>query len=242
MTKPVIGITCNIASFKEDAPLLIRRIYLYEDYVTSINLAGGIGMLIPVNEGADFSSLSKLVSLCDGLCISGGRDIDSGLYGQTNVYSKDTLALLDQQYTELIRIAISQQKPFLGICKGAQLINVALGGTLIQDITLQTGSSIPHEQEIDGKNPSHAIDIEPDSKLASILSVNANVNSFHHQAVDKLGKNLKIVAKSKDGIIEAIEGTKDWILGVQFHPEMMAAHGNQDMLKIFEALVLRASK
>lgn len=140
----------------------------------------------------------------------------------------------------LIRMAIEKGIPVLGICRGMQMLNVALGGTLIQDIPSQVkGSMVDHRQEAPSSEATHSITIQKGSLLYNILKTEKTaVNSFHHQAVKKVAPSLKVIAVAKDGVVEAIEGTGDMrVLGLQFHPEGFAAHGECEFTPIFDWIV-----
>ncbi|MCP4454974.1 MAG: gamma-glutamyl-gamma-aminobutyrate hydrolase family protein, partial [Planctomycetes bacterium] len=155
----------------------------------------------------------------DGLVLIGGRDIPPSLYGQT---PHETVALIPKRRVAFDRALIAQwmasKKPILGVCLGMQFTNVVLGGTMIQDIPSHIGTAVTHRRAY------HAITIEPTSRLADILnSETATVYSIHHQAVDTLGADLKPVAESNDGVVEALERTDGGLgLFVQWHPEAMS--------------------
>jgi putative glutamine amidotransferase len=201
--KPLIGI---ISTGNESA------------YIKAVEENGGIAIFIPIT--GDLSVIEDYVSRFDGLVLTGGADIPPAAYGQKPHPSVKVIT--DEQYKfedKLIKLWLAGKKPILGVCLGMQFANVASGGTLIQDIPSQIGTGVIHR----GNNAYHNVKIEPDSRLAKILGkTNENVLSIHHQAVNKLGKNLKVVARSDDGVIEAMECADcDYGIFVQWHPESM---------------------
>ncbi len=209
--RPVIGITCNYDQTKNSFDL--------RDYYTeSIITAGGLPLLLPFAREIDFCR--EYYNLCDGLLFSGGGDADPYLFGQ--VADKDlgeVSPLRDTFEIQLARMALAGGKPALGICRGCQILNIAAGGTIVQDIK----SNQLHNQKAPRDYPIHDILIESGSLLSSIAQNDLiRVNSFHHQAIDKAGENLIISAWARDGIAEAVEGRiGSFYLGVQWHPECM---------------------
>lgn len=172
---------------------------------------------------------TNLAMGCKGLLLAGGGDINPIRYGQRRIHSYNVDIKRDSDETELIRDFIVRGKPILGICRGIQIINVALKGTLQQDVT---NSSIHKYSEISG-DKTHDIILENGSFLYEIYGKSGadtiSVNSAHHQAIDTLGQGLKIAAHSADGVIEAIENRRRNIYAVQFHPERMAFdHKNEN--------------
>ena len=144
---------------------------------------------------------------------------------------------VDVFYMAIIEEILSASKPLLGICKGLQALNVALGGTLYQDIGKESSSTLCHLQSAPRQYPSHNVSIREGSMLSSIIGSTMMVNSFHHQAVKDLAAGLSVAATSSDGLVEAVEMEGHPVLAVQWHPEMMAAAGDEGMLKIFKHFV-----
>lgn len=215
--EPVIGITCGheVASHE--------RFYVNRSYIKSIEMAGGIPLIIPALE--DKARLTYLVEQLDGLLLPGGYDIDPQLFGEEPI---PELGLVDPIWDELeisvAQMALGRQIPILGICRGIQVLNVAAGGTLFQDISTQVkGRTIQHQQSAPRWYPSHEITIEPDSIVERMLgTARTRVNSFHHQAIKAVAPDFRVTAKSRDGVIEAIESkVLDFVVGVQWHPETM---------------------
>lgn len=154
-----------------------------------------------------------------GILIPGGGDVDPARYGQPNTASEGIDLATDELDTLLIQKALTDHKPLLGICRGIQIINVVMGGSLVQDLPSQRDDTINHNL----KHPliGHKVRIEPTSRLASILGSHPEVNTYHHQGIDRLAEGLKAIAWSDDGLIEAVEGQN--LLAVQWHPERMTS-------------------
>lgn len=181
-------------------------------------------MVIPPSEDMDF--LGEIFFKCDGILISGGSDIDPKHYGEDNLPGNGNISPL-RDFSELFlaKMAMEKNKPILGICRGAQIINVALGGTLYQDIygQIKDITLIKHVQEAPKWYPTHEITITKGSKVwKSLKTESVRVNSYHHQAVKDLAPGMKATSKTSDGIIESIEldGHK-YAVGIQWHPEVM---------------------
>lgn len=209
--RPVIGITCNYDQ--------TRNLFCLRDYYTeSISAAGGMPLILPINREIDLCR--EYFYLCDGLLFSGGGDADPYWFGQAADKDLGTVSpLRDAFEIKLARMALIDGKPALGICRGCQILNIAAGGTIVQDIK----SNQLHDQKAPRDYPIHDILIETGSLLESIVQNDLiRVNSFHHQAIDKAGENMVISAWARDGIAEAVEGrTGSFYLGVQWHPECM---------------------
>jgi putative glutamine amidotransferase len=212
--KPVIGINCSLEG--ENTP----RLSLNSGYYEAVKRAGGVPVLLaPLEEAEDIEGLLKGL---DGLILSGGEDLWPERYGQrphpkTNLVSKER----DIFDFKLVRQALDMNMPILGICLGEQLLNVALGGSLIQDLPSQSaldGAGVAHNSKT-----VHKIKVGRGTHLYELLGTDTLlVNSSHHQAVDRLGKGMKVSARAEDGVIEAIESTKhSLVIGVQWHPERM---------------------
>ena len=212
-------------------------------YVNAVVKAGGTPVLIPLI--TDEAALDEIVSRIDGLILSGGGDIHSQLFGEElhpSVESYDEER--DWYEIALVKQAVDRQIPVLGICRGCQLINVAFGGSLIQDIPSQVlESTVNHNQEEAREIATHSVRISPESRLYQITQTEQiMVNSFHHQAVKVVAPGFEAVASAEDGMIEAIESTEEKvILGVQWHPENGAVAGDPIMIDIFKYLVNEAT-
>ncbi|MDP6544431.1 MAG: gamma-glutamyl-gamma-aminobutyrate hydrolase family protein [Phycisphaerae bacterium] len=188
-------------------------------YTRAVREAGGTPLILPVIE--DKTLVARYAGMLDGLLLTGGDDVPPEAYGQTPLKQTKTLSPKRHAFEQMILEAwLPTGKPILGVCRGLQQTNVVCGGTLVQDIPTQVGTSVTHR----GKgNTGHAIKIEPDTKLRALLSTESvTVNSNHHQAARKVGRNLRIAARSADGLIEALEFTDGRFgLLVQWHPERM---------------------
>ncbi len=215
MKAPLIGITSDYDDSDGQPRFFIKR-----DYVSAIEEAGGISLLLcPTNE----STISHFISLIDGLLISGGGfDIDPKLYGEE---PHPRLGKIQPDRTDfeikLLKLAVEKRMPVLGICGGHQLINVYFGGSLYQDIPSQYSEKINHKQSTPSDIPYHKIEIHPSTRLSEITGADSSkVNSTHHQSIKKIGKGFNVSAVAEDGIIEAIESNNDdFVVGVQWHPE-----------------------
>lgn len=232
----MIGISCSLLKTQIPNTITNERYHLSVDYVEAVTKAGAISCMLPILKP---DQAREVVSQLDGIILSGGNDISPSFYENTTgkvVPSQDVVLERDLYEIALCQEALRQQKPILGICRGAQLLNIVLGGTLIPEINDSEG--INHVQNGQPTEASHKITIEKQSDLYRIVKeTEVGVNSYHHQAIHKLGKQLAITAKSEDGYIEAIEYQgNSFALGLQWHPEIMA--GRQDnMAALFDFFV-----
>ncbi len=234
MPTPIIGITAGRTLSKDQ----VVTISLSEKYTESIQRAGGIPVILPST--LDDSELFDLFERLDGFLLTGGGDIDPAIFNGTphpNVYGIDHAR--DFLEIELVRYATHNQIPFLGICRGMQVINVALGGTLFTDISAQLPDAERHDlyPNIPRNKIAHVVSIHKDSLLSNLAGgTKLSVNSLHHQALDAIPPILQPVAHSADDLVEAVE-LKDHAfgLGVQWHPEwLVESQANQ---AIFRGLV-----
>jgi gamma-glutamyl-gamma-aminobutyrate hydrolase PuuD len=234
--KPRIGITMELSAKAE------RRLnFLDLAYAQAVEGAGGMPVYFPslLSPG----TFAEAISMIDGLILSGGADIHPSYYGEEITAP---ISLSPDQRTDfdlgVFRSAVSAGKVILAICHGMQIMNVALGGTLYQDITSQLPGSILH-REMEAKNPArHSVQVEPGSKLADILGgiLEFEVCSTHHQGVKDLGKGLRISAKSPDGLVEGVElPGYPKAIGIQWHPEKDP--GSEASRRLLRALVQMAS-
>lgn len=216
--------------------------YLSQTYVTALERAGAVPVAIPMVD--DPSILIPFIDSLDGFLLTGGNDIDPMCYGEVDRGRCGRIVReREEQEILLVRHILEKtDKPLLAICRGQQLLNVALGGSLIQDLEAEGFRS--HSKGNHAMDAvTHFVDIEPGSLLEGILSKgHLGVNSFHHQAVDRLGEGLCVAATSDDGIVEALElpSRKAFTLAVQWHPEKM--YDNPDSRRIFSAFVQAASR
>ena len=229
--RPLIGVTTS--ELRPSAMSTTRRhgepphpeMALGMTYLRALDAAGAMPVVLPPVGDAE-AVLARL----DGICLSGGPDLDPGAYGAPDRHPQlgDTEPSLDAFELALARAALAGGVPILGVCRGAQTLNVAAGGTLHQHID-------GHRQTEPGTVTTHVVDVAARTRLAGIVGAGAlGVNSFHHQAVETLGGGLRAVAHAPDGTIEAIEGA-GFVLGVQWHAEALRGH-----LALFRGLVAAA--
>jgi putative glutamine amidotransferase len=236
--KPLIGITCE---WIVRQPKAGDRIHIGANYFQAIVRAGGVPLIIPASE--DLSLVQRYAELGDGLLFIGGADINPETYGEPRHPLTGSLALVKETFDiALINAAIERNVPVLGICLSCQLLNVARGGTLYQDVVADfPDSPLRHRRTLSKSLTYHRVRVEPDSKLLSIVgSEEIETNSSHHQSVKKLGKGLRAVAFAEDGVIEAIESPEhDFVVAVQWHPEYMT--DRPEHFALFKALVNAAA-
>ena len=231
MTKPIIGITTSHV-----ADNVLPNDRLSSSYILAIRDAGGMPVLLP-NIGD-----AEALDLVDALVISGGGDFDPKTFGRAPNGANMAWVSAERDQTELALLRTAPPDlPILGICRGIQALAVAYGGTLIQDLPTERPSEIVHAQEMGRDARTHGVNIEPASQLARTLGATAiRVNSFHHQAVDRLPSGFRAVAWADDGLLEGIEfPERPFCLGVQWHPENLT--GNEEHARrLFSAVVQAA--
>lgn len=214
-----------------------NRQYVTDAYVQAIKSVGGLPILLPMVKSK--AVISEYVSLCDGFLFCGGGDITPLLFGQepTNGIGRTDITL-DLFQIRLMRQALESEKPVLAICRGMQVLNVACGGTIYQDLNEIDSDTINHMQtSLSRKDISHKVSFASKSHIHRILGPFAYTNSFHHQAIDRIGKNLIVTGTTGDDIVEAIEmPSHSFVLGVQWHPENMLDSA-PNMKQLFFALV-----
>ncbi|QOY35087.1 gamma-glutamyl-gamma-aminobutyrate hydrolase family protein [Anaerobacillus isosaccharinicus] len=230
-TRPVIGISSSIEKHNQ-----IPSVHVFEKFVRAVTDGGGLPIVIPI--GTEDMAASW-ISICDGLVLSSGEDIDpSSFNANPSTKIQKTNGKRDKIEIALIHEAIKQQKPILGICRGITMLNAALGGTVIQDVATEITNAINHFQQAERPDPTHEIKLDANSRLHEIFQRSKLcVNSIHHQSIDKLALSLKTVAIAPDGVIEAVE-SKDGSLiwGIQWHPEEMAVE-DPSMALLFKEFV-----
>ncbi|MDR3706884.1 MAG: gamma-glutamyl-gamma-aminobutyrate hydrolase family protein [Capsulimonadaceae bacterium] len=224
MSKPIIVISSgriNRGAAEGDLQRIVLG--LNSEYVESVVQAGGAPVILPRH--SNLEAVRDAVEMADGLILTGGGDIASITYEREphpTMLGQDIVR--DEAEIAATQIAIGRDIPVLGICRGLQLINVALGGTLMQDIASQIGSEIQHKTHSTAPGVVHTIDIEPASTLANLHNaIVLQVNSEHHQAIERLGDGLRVTARARDAVVEAIEFADGKpLLAVQYHPEDLA--------------------
>lgn len=200
-----------------------RRVRLAASYIDALESAGLVPLIVPPLANAE--AASAILDAVDGLLLTGGEDVNPSRYGQQpHPRLKTVNDRRDSTEIALILEARRRRTPVLAICRGIQVLNVALGGTLIQDISAQCEGALDHDDGSPRQSRTHGIVVEPSSLIAAALgTTDCTVNSLHHQAVQDVSPDLKVSARSTDGIIEGLE-TNDpdwWVLAVQWHPEEM---------------------
>jgi putative glutamine amidotransferase len=236
-TPPLIGVTTSITVGAESP----ERAYVNSAYLHAIQQAGGVPVALP----PQFSdtSLTRLARGLDGLLLTGGGDVDPALYGEAPHPTLCGVApARDTMEMAAVGVALERRLPILAICRGIQVLNVALGGSLYQDVGSDPGTELRHSQEPPRDQPSHKVRIEPTSRLAETLGADEiEVNSMHHQAIKSLGAGLRAVAWAPDQIVEGVELTdrSRFVLGVQWHPEELVPH-SEPARRLFTALVTHA--
>jgi putative glutamine amidotransferase len=221
--KPVVGLSLGLHDFGDYAGVGFQR---------PLALVGGVGFALPRVDG----HLDDALDACDGILLGGGRDIDPSRYGQEPTeHLSTTEPLRDAYELDLVERSLDRRLPILGMCRGIQILNVALGGTLVQDVSLKPAwgehpcdrgweawkeverSSLAGEETVP-RHPRHRISIEPGSRLHEALGTDEiEVDSFHHQALDRVATDLTVVARAPDGVVEAVELDGDaYVLAVQW--------------------------
>lgn len=232
--RPLIGITGNFGE---------RGSELAEGYYASVEAAGGVPLVIP--PGLSPEALCSLLDRIDGVLLSGGADVNPLFVGEEPIPQlgginprRDAMELL------LVRLAYDRQIPLFGICRGIQVLAMALGGSVHQDLgaCLPEAKLLKHSQNLERGVASHKVEAEEGSLMHRLLGKEIFVNSFHHQAVNEPGPRLRVTARSADGVVEAVESTeKKSIYGVQWHPECFLPAGNECMMPLFRHFVGEAA-
>lgn len=236
MPRPLIAITATSRRESHSDP---ERVRLNGAYVDAVVRAGGIPLISPP---APAESASDVISRADAVLLTGGEDVEPALYGEgTHPALGRITPGRDVWEIALAREARTRRIPILGVCRGIQLLNVAFGGALIQDIPSQHPSGIEHEQGGSRAARTHDVRVVPNSRLASILGGDAHVNSIHHQAVATVAEGFTITASAPDGIVEGMEWTADdwWCVGVQWHPEELDGADRRLFAALVDAARLR---
>ncbi|HEU5314930.1 MAG TPA: gamma-glutamyl-gamma-aminobutyrate hydrolase family protein [Chloroflexota bacterium] len=238
---PLIGITGHVTETAAGRKVVAAN----EPYVTAVRLAGGFPVLLP--PVYDRAQIDEALAHVDGVLLTGGKDVDPAHYGETILNSHVAPEPERDAYELPLAVAAYQRAaPLLGICRGMQVINVALGGSLWQDLPAQVPTALPHYQKVARDEMTHQVEVEQDS-LVGDLTVRGNgrllpANSFHHQAARSIAPSLVAVAHAPDGVVEAVEAPdRDYLIGVQWHPEHLAATHDPHR-RIFEGLVEAARR
>ncbi len=240
MRKPVIGILGNTFMTEVGMFNSIERAFVNSDYIESIQRNGGIPVMIPAFSVSE--DPEDALSFCSGILIPGGEDIQPWYYGEEPLPEIGEIRPeIDEAYWKAGQYALEKRIPMLGICKGHQFLNVLMGGSLYQDLSLREQESIQHLQKRNRSYVTHKVEIVEGTRLADVLgSGSCQTNSMHHQAVKELGKGLKVSAYASDGVIEALEDEEGLITGIQWHPENLI-NSAPVMNKLFADFVNRCS-
>ena len=222
MTKPTIGIVLALTAEDHDfvSQPAYRFEYLKQHYYEAIEEQGGIPIGIPASERLD--NIERYCDMLNGLLLVGGEDVNPETYGEKlDRVTKPMMPRRDQFECKIISVCMERRIPILGICRGLQMLNVACGGTLYQDLSYMPGAA-NHGQvgELDFSTR-HAVEIAPGTKLHRMFDIeHVETNTGHHQAIKQLGQGLRVSARTADGVIEAIESDNDnFVIAVQWHPE-----------------------
>ncbi len=229
--QPVIGV---MPLWDDDK----KSLWMLPGYMQGLAEAGALPVMFPLTDKE--SDLSGLMSHCTGILLTGGQDVSPLLYGEKPLNEQVSCCpIRDRMERIVLRIAIQQNKPLLGICRGLQFINAALGGTLYQDLPTQHPSRINHHQSPPYDHPVHEVRLKKGSPLHRLLKKETiSVNSYHHQAIKTLAPSLNIMAESTDGLIEAVYMPgKKFFWALQWHPEF-SFKSNPESRKIFESFTV----
>jgi putative glutamine amidotransferase len=241
MMPPLIGVTTSEVRLAAQPPgnpdshPPRTEMVLGLSYLKSIREAGGMPVVIPPLGGLGDE---PVLEGFDGLCLSGGPDMHPSAYGRDpHPALGPTWRDLDEAELAIAREGDSRELPILGICRGAQVLNVVRGGTLFQDLRDEVGGDVAHRQQGIGPGAAHSIEVRAESRLAGVLgSTELDVNSYHHQAPWELGRDLRAVAFAPDGVVEGLEDPgREFAIGVQWHAE--ADTGLPENARLFAAFV-----
>ena len=237
MAQPVIGLT---ASIDHRSPAFGETYSLTRKYADGVLQAGGVPVIVPHN--LDEEALRAVLDRLDGVLLSGGGDIDPALFGEEpHPATCEIEPDRDGVELTLARWVVERDMPFLAICRGIQVLNVALGGSLVQDIPSQVPNAVPHSFDR-ATTPrdlvAHPVKIDPHSHLARIMQLEvAQTNSWHHQSIQRVADGLQLTAVAPDGVIEAVEVPgRRYAIGVQWHPEWLF-EGRAEHQRLFAELV-----
>jgi putative glutamine amidotransferase len=233
---PLIGVSTSITVNAHP-----ERAYVNSAYLHAVQQAGGVPVALPPQLSA--ASLQQLGAELDGLLLTGGGDMDPAAFAEaphSTLY--DVAPARDTLETGALHLMLSRGRPVLAVCRGVQVLNVALGGSLHQDVATDPGTQLSHSQKESRDQPTHKVKVAPGSRLAETLGAEElEVNSMHHQAIKRLGRGLTAVAWAPDQIVEGAEldDRTRFVLGVQWHPEELVGH-SEPARRLFASLVAAA--
>ncbi|OOB76822.1 MAG: hypothetical protein BEN19_03865 [Epulopiscium sp. Nuni2H_MBin003] len=229
--KPIIGIPLNAQHVKRNVSSK-DIYYINEEYTLVLNKLGAMPILLPFTD--DISLVKAQVDLCDGILLSGGDDITPYLYGEEpNPKLGEYNEAIDRYQLNMTNETIQQNKPLLGICRGAQIINIIFGGSVYTDMSYVPEKTLLHMQTGKRRDVCHTMVTKKGTKMHQYFGDEILINSFHHQAISTIGTGLIVSATAKDNIVEAIENNDlKYCVGVQWHPEIMAIY-SESMNNLF---------
>lgn len=233
--------TVAVSATSDDTLGGAHRVRLNSAYVRALESAGLVPLIVPPLSGE--GAVREILARVDGVVLTGGEDVEPSLYGQERV-EQCGASNPERDATEiaLVRAARDLKRPVLAICRGPQLLNVALGGTLFQDIPSQVEGALDHNARDERASRIHPVAVEPGSRIANAVEATAlSVNSLHHQSVRRIAPPLRVTAVAPDGVVEGVESVDDdwWVIGVQWHPEEMTDSPEQWDRGIFKAFADR---
>jgi putative glutamine amidotransferase len=223
--RPLVAVTSSLDL--EAGSSKRPSVFLYANYVVALERMGLAAVLLTPSHTA--ASVDALLARCSGLLLSGGEDVAPSRYGEKpHPNLEEVLPARDEMECHAIRTAFGLELPVLAICRGIQMLNVYLGGTLYQDLYDQYDTGVEHSQSAPWEARTHVVHVEPASRLCKLVECeDLTINSFHHQAIKDLAPGLRVVARAEDGIIEGVESLEhDWVVGVQWHPERHEARAD----------------
>jgi len=237
-TFPLIGVSTSITVGTSP-----ERAYVNSTYLNAIQQGGGVPLPLPPQLSS--RSWKRLAAGLDGLLLTGGGDIDPALFGETpHSTLSDVAPIRDTFEANAARWALEHRLPLLCICRGIQVLNVALGGSLYQDVGTDPGTMLSHSQKEPRDQPTHKVKVAPGSRLAEVMGAEeVDVNTMHHQALKALGRGLVATAWAPDQLVEGVEMPEQpsFVLGVQWHPEELIGHSDAAR-RLFAALVTHARR
>ena len=235
---PLIGVSTSIT-----VGATPERAYVNSAYLHAVQQAGGVPVPLPPQLSA--ASLRRLSDDLHGLLLTGGGDVDPALFGEApHPALYDVAPSRDTLETSVLHLALARSLPVLAVCRGIQVLNVALGGSLHQDVATEPGTQLLHSQKEPRDQPTHKVKVAAGSRLAETLATDElEVNSMHHQAIHRLGGGLTAVAWAPDQLVEGVEldDPTRFVLAVQWHPEELVGH-SEPARRLFSALVAAARK
>lgn len=235
--KPIIGIPVNLLVDPNSTIPGMERMFVNQEYIRAIQLAGGVPVCLPYAVSAE--DLESQLDLLDGLLFAGGADLSPLAYGEEPKPGLgEVVTEMDAHQLALAKAGLERDIPMLGVCRGMQVMNVAAGGTLYQDLGREVAAALQHVQKSGRHAASHTVRLEAGSQLHQLFGqAEIRVNTFHHQAVKAVAPGFRVTGRACDDVIEGFERSEGgFALAVQWHPEGMV-DSDPDMRRVFEALI-----